>query len=201
MLIRTLATFVALIAPVAALPAYAQTDLAGPGYGRQAVSRALHAAFLDGQSFGMRPTSTDIGVERAFATPLAGNNALLAAPTFHPSNALSAQRRYAEAPAASAARTLDLDDLVTQSVATMLEETNPMLQQRGQRGRIRERAAQSGGSPERKWLGVGMMVVGGLWALTRLECVAAGGGGFCTPGLVIGGGLAGFGYYLFAANR
>ena len=196
--IRTLVSFVALIAVVAALPAYAQTDFAGAGYGRQAVSRALHAVLLDGQSFGMRPTSTDIGVQGALAAPIAGNNALLATPTFHASIALAARHGYAEAPAASPAHTFDVDDLVAQSVATMLEETNPMLQQRG---RTRERSAQSGGSPERKWLGVGMMVVGGLWALTRLECVAAGGGGFCTPGLVIGGGLAGFGYYLFAANR
>lgn len=195
---RTIASLVVLIGLVAALPVHAQTDPADAAYGRQAVSDALTAALLDGRPSGMRPPSTALGTYRAFPNPWPAHDVLLAAPTFHASNGLQAPRRYPEALAAAAAPRFDLDAIVAQSVATVLEEANPMLQQRG---RTRQRAAQGGGSPERKWLGVGMMVVGGLWALSRLECVAATGGSFCTPGLVIGSGLAGAGYYLFAANR
>ena len=59
-----------------------------------------------------------------------------------------------------------------------------------------------------KWVGVGMMVLGGAWTLSALQCgaVAVGSdvdgiGGVCTSTLVLGGGLAGAGWFVFDRNR
>ena len=59
-----------------------------------------------------------------------------------------------------------------------------------------------------KWLGVGMMVAGGLWALSAAQCgaVAAGAdvdgiGGVCTGTLILGAGVGGAGWFVFDRNR
>ena len=58
-----------------------------------------------------------------------------------------------------------------------------------------------------KWVGVGLMVVGGLWAIDAALCgsVAAANnvdvGGVCTGTLVAGAGVGGAGWFLFDRNR
>ena len=67
-------------------------------------------------------------------------------------------------------------------------------------------AAQStggGGSPALKWLGVGMMGLGGLVGLDAADCASVLGAGHsaCVRRLGFGGGLAAGGLYMFLANR
>ena len=87
---------------------------------------------------------------------------------------------------------------VDHAVATMLEEYQPMFQQRG---RTRQRTAQSGNSEVWKWVGAGMMVVGGLAVLNGVVWCPTAGIDVCTGPLVVGGAMAGGGWYIFNRNR
>ena len=69
-----------------------------------------------------------------------------------------------------------------------------------QRTRQRPQRSQAGsGDPVLKWVGVGLMVVGGLGVLNSVAWCGA--NAVCTTPLVVYGGAAGVGWYLFANNR
>lgn len=57
----------------------------------------------------------------------------------------------------------------------------------------------SGGSEAWKWVGVGMMVIGGLWVIVGLAWCGV--GAVCARPLVVGGVMAGGGWYVFNNNR
>ena len=91
-------------------------------------------------------------------------------------------------------RTLDLDQALA---AAVFNTHDPIFMQRT---RQRPQRTQAGsGDPVLKWVGVGLMVVGGLGVLNSVAWCGA--NAVCTTPLVVYGGAAGVGYYLFANNR
>ena len=70
-----------------------------------------------------------------------------------------------------------------------------------QRTRTRPQANRrgSGGSEAWKWVGVGMMVIGGLWVIDGLAWCGV--GAVCARPPVVGGVMAGGGWYVFNNNR
>ena len=84
----------------------------------------------------------------------------------------------------------------------------PSLQASRAQAAATQSQSASSNSNALKWVGVGMMIAGGLWTLSALQCgaVAAGSnidgiGGVCTGTLILGGGVAGAGWFVFDRNR
>ena len=90
-------------------------------------------------------------------------------------------------------RTFDLD----QALAAVLDTHNLAFMQRTRQRPQRTQA--SSGDPVLKWVGVGLMVVGGLGVLNSVAWCGL--NTVCTTPLVVYGGAAGVGWYLFANNR
>ena len=87
-------------------------------------------------------------------------------------------------------RPFEVDDAIV-----LLPEAHALLQ----RTRARPARQASSGDPVLKWVGVGLMVVGGLGALNSVAWCGV--GAVCTTPLIVYGGAAGFGWYLFSNNR
>ena len=95
--------------------------------------------------------------------------------------------------------TIDLDRVIANALDMRYATDAPLAQ------RTRTRPAQSQASGENqalKWVGVGLMVVGGLSILDSVAwCSVPGGGSFCTRPLIVGGAVTAGGYILFDRNR
>ena len=116
------------------------------------------------------------------------------------SPAASTPRPLAQAPGA-----LDvvieraMDKYARQHDASLFPSYTAPLLSLGQRTRTRPQANRGGGSEAWKWVGVGMMVIGGLWVIDGLAWCGV--GGVCARPLVVGGVMAGGGWYVYNNNR
>ena len=187
---RTSAIVMVSVVLLGVTPASAQTlPLFRAGHDRHAISRANAPMPLNATAF------KNMGLGRILRRPSNGNYIPTPAPARH--LAASRLRLLAEL---TTPRSLDINRALDQALTMKLStETSPMFGRPAQTGQ----PTAQGGSPVLKWVGVGLMGLGGLVTWDGADCASVLGYGnsLCTRRLAFGGGLAAGGLYLFLANK